>query len=94
MSTGEIKRFFGMVGPSDIRKVQELMLPQDDVDYRSNLRVFGYRFPADCVREKACSVGRLQMARRQTWRERILQVSKFPLRCGHLLGVLGWLEWH
>ena len=26
-STGEIRKFFGMLGPSDIRKVQELMLP-------------------------------------------------------------------
>ena len=48
-STGEIRRFFGMVGPSDIRKVQELMLPEDDVDYLSNLRVFRYRFSTDCV---------------------------------------------
>ena len=37
-STGAIRRLFGMVGPSDIRKVQELMLPADDVDYHSNLR--------------------------------------------------------
>ena len=26
-STGAIRKFFGMLGPSDIRKVQELMLP-------------------------------------------------------------------
>ena len=51
-STGEIRRFFGMVGPSDIRKVQELMLPEDDIDYHSNLRVFRYRFPTDCVRDE------------------------------------------
>jgi 2-phospho-L-lactate transferase/gluconeogenesis factor (CofD/UPF0052 family) len=44
-STGEIRRFFGMLGPSDIRKVQELMLPEDDADYSSNLHVFSYRFP-------------------------------------------------
>lgn len=51
-STGEIRRFFGMVGPSDIRKVQELMLPKDDVDYLSNLQVFRYRFSKSCVRDK------------------------------------------
>ena len=51
-STGEIRRFFGMLGPSDIRKVQELMLPKDDPDYQSNLQVFGYRFPIDCVRDE------------------------------------------
>ena len=50
-STGEIRRFFGMLGPSDIRKVQELMLPKDDPDYRANLRVFAHRFPLECSRE-------------------------------------------
>lgn len=51
-STGEIRNFFGMLGPSDIRKVQELMLPVDDPDYASNLRVFQYRFPIDCDRNR------------------------------------------
>ena len=44
-STGEIRRFFEMLGPSDIRKVQELMLPVDHPDYESNLAIFQYRFP-------------------------------------------------
>ncbi len=51
-STGEIRRFFGMLGPSDIRKVQELMLPQDDPDYKANLQLFQYRFPEDCNRDE------------------------------------------
>jgi len=51
-STGEIRRFFGMLGPSDIRKVQELMLPEDDPDHQANLQVFQYRFPVDCVRDE------------------------------------------
>lgn len=51
-STGEIRRFFGMLGPSDIRKVQELMLPSDDADYLANLRVFQYRFPVGSVRDE------------------------------------------
>jgi 2-phospho-L-lactate transferase/gluconeogenesis factor (CofD/UPF0052 family) len=46
-STGEVRRFFGMLGPSDIRKVQELMLPQDDLDYAANLQLFRHRFPLD-----------------------------------------------
>ena len=50
-STGVIRRFFGMLGPSDIRKVQELMLPMDDPDYDNNLALFQYRFPLDCVRD-------------------------------------------
>jgi 2-phospho-L-lactate transferase/gluconeogenesis factor (CofD/UPF0052 family) len=52
-STGEIRRFFGMLGPSDIRKVQELMLPIDDPDYQANLHVFQYRFPAECSNTQA-----------------------------------------
>jgi 2-phospho-L-lactate transferase/gluconeogenesis factor (CofD/UPF0052 family) len=51
-STGEIRRFFGMLGPSDIRKVQELMLPQDDPDYQANLSLFQFRFVQDCKREE------------------------------------------
>lgn len=51
-STGAIRRFFGMLGPSDIRKVQQLMLPQDDPDYQANRHVFDYRFARDCVREE------------------------------------------
>jgi 2-phospho-L-lactate transferase/gluconeogenesis factor (CofD/UPF0052 family) len=50
-STGEIRRFFSMLGPSDIRKVQELMLPAEDPDYQANLRVFQYRFPVGIARE-------------------------------------------
>jgi 2-phospho-L-lactate transferase/gluconeogenesis factor (CofD/UPF0052 family) len=54
-STGEIRRFFGMLGPSDIRKVQELMLPSDDADHAAHLHLFQYRFPADVRREDALS---------------------------------------
>ena len=39
-STGEIRKFFDMLGPSDIRKVQELMLPTDDPDYLSYMGIF------------------------------------------------------
>jgi 2-phospho-L-lactate transferase/gluconeogenesis factor (CofD/UPF0052 family) len=51
-STGEIRRFFGMLGPSDIRKVQELMLPAEDPDYQANLRIFQYRFPHNARRNE------------------------------------------
>ena len=50
-STGAIRRFFGMLGPSDIRKVQELMLPNDDQDQENYVTLFQYRFPLDCNRE-------------------------------------------
>jgi len=50
-STGEIRSFFGMLGPSDIRKVQQLMLPENDPDYDKHLRLFEYRFPATCDRD-------------------------------------------
>ena len=48
-STGEIRRFFDMLGPSDIRKVQQLMLP-DDRQGQSNRSLFDYRFPLDADR--------------------------------------------
>ena len=44
-STGEIRKFFQMLGPSDIRKVQKLMLPRSSKDYSKNLELFQYRFP-------------------------------------------------
>jgi 2-phospho-L-lactate transferase/gluconeogenesis factor (CofD/UPF0052 family) len=50
-STGVIRRFFGMLGPSDIRKVQELMLPKDDPDHENYVTLFQYRFPLDCNRK-------------------------------------------
>ena len=50
-STGAIRRFFGMLGPSDIRKVQELMLPKDNPEHENYVTLFQYRFPLDCNRE-------------------------------------------
>lgn len=44
-STGEIRSFFGMLGPSDIRKVQQLMLPMDDPHHDSNVALFTHRYP-------------------------------------------------
>ena len=52
-STGEIRRQFGMLGPSDIRKVQELMLPEDDPDFQANLALFRFRFPVECPHDAA-----------------------------------------
>jgi len=54
-STGEIRDFFGMLGPSDIRKVQELMLPKDDLDYSANLELFRFRFPKNTSHSDAIS---------------------------------------
>lgn len=52
-STGEIRSFFQMLGPSDIRKVQELMLPKSSENYKENLSLFRYRFHSDFMRENA-----------------------------------------
>jgi 2-phospho-L-lactate transferase/gluconeogenesis factor (CofD/UPF0052 family) len=49
-STGEIRKFFNMLGPSDIRKVQELMLPKNDPDYDTHIKIFQYRYPIDVDR--------------------------------------------
>jgi len=50
-STGEIRRFFDMLGPSDIRKVQELMLPENDPHHDSSRALFAYRYPLESARE-------------------------------------------
>lgn len=50
-STGEIRSFFGMLGPSDIRKVQQLMLPRDDPHHDSHFALFTHRYPLNCERE-------------------------------------------
>lgn len=49
-STGEIRRFFDMLGPSDIRKVQELMLPDGD-DHPSSKALFDYRYAVGTARD-------------------------------------------
>ena len=54
-STGEIRKFFRMLGPSDIRKVQELMLPKNDSNYKEYLNLFRFRFAVNCPREYAIS---------------------------------------
>lgn len=43
-STGEIRNFFEMLGPSDIRKVQQLLLPNDHVDFESVNYLYDLRF--------------------------------------------------
>ena len=50
-STGAIRKFFGMLGPSDIRKVQELMLPQSDKNFNDYLNLFTYRYPENILYE-------------------------------------------
>jgi 2-phospho-L-lactate transferase/gluconeogenesis factor (CofD/UPF0052 family) len=52
-STGDIRHRFGMLGPSDIRKVQELMLPEDDPDFQANLALFRFRFSVQCSHDAA-----------------------------------------
>jgi len=44
-STGQIREFFEMLGPSDIRKVQQLMLSKNLSDYESINKIFDLRFP-------------------------------------------------
>lgn len=48
-STGEIRRFFGMLGPSDLRKVQETLLPAAS-DARD---LFSFRFGSGTSHEAA-----------------------------------------
>ena len=44
-STGRIRNFFNMLGPSDIRKVQELMIP-NTIEQNQIIRdLFNFRYP-------------------------------------------------
>ena len=51
-STGEIRHVFNMLGPSDLRKVQSLMLG-DDADAPVADALFAYRFPPAIGRDEA-----------------------------------------
>lgn len=52
-STGEIRFFFDMLGPSDLRKVQKLFLPKQSEYYFNYNALFEYRFPKKISRERA-----------------------------------------
>lgn len=52
-STGEIRRIFRMLGPSDIRKVQEEMLFQDQKNYEAFRRLFAWRYPTGTQHDAA-----------------------------------------
>ena len=43
-STGQIRNIFNMFGPSDIRKVQSLLLNKKNKYYLENKKIFLYRF--------------------------------------------------
>ena len=43
-STGTIRDFFNILGPSDIRKVQSLFLDKKNKDYKINKNFFEFRF--------------------------------------------------
>lgn len=49
-STGEIRKYFEMLGPSDIRKVQSILLDDKNKNYKD---FFNYRFEKDITYKKA-----------------------------------------
>ena len=51
-STGEIRRFFDMLGPSDIRKVQQLMLPDGDPLHAPSNALFDLRYDVGVSRDE------------------------------------------
>ena len=54
-STGNIRSFFRMLGPSDIRKVQEVMVPATLPDYKAVMSLFAFRYALDTDHEEAIS---------------------------------------
>jgi 2-phospho-L-lactate transferase/gluconeogenesis factor (CofD/UPF0052 family) len=49
-STGILRSFFKMLGPSDIRKVQETLVPKSLPDYDTIIKLYEYRYPVDANR--------------------------------------------
>jgi len=55
-STGQIRKFFKMLGPSDIRKNQELLISKNNIYYLDLKKIFQFRFSlnttnAECKQE-------------------------------------------
>lgn len=55
-STGELRRFFEIAGPSDVRKVQHLVIPKDRPDYDSLDALFEYRFASNTTLKEFWSI--------------------------------------
>ena len=58
-STGEIRKFFKMLGPSDIRKNQEILMSTRNKNYEALKKLFQFRFPVhakyhECRYELEC----------------------------------------
>jgi len=49
-STGILRSFFKMLGPSDIRKVQETLVPKTLQDYDSIMKLYEFRYPLNANR--------------------------------------------
>ena len=52
-STGTLRFFFDVLGPSDIRKVQRLFLCKNNFYYKDYLNLFDYRFPKNISNSNA-----------------------------------------
>lgn len=52
-STGEIRDFFNILGPSDIRKTQSSLINIKNKNYKKKIFFFNFRFDQDCTRNKA-----------------------------------------
>jgi 2-phospho-L-lactate transferase/gluconeogenesis factor (CofD/UPF0052 family) len=50
-STGILRSFFKMLGPSDIRKVQETLVPKSLQDYDAIIKLYEYRYPISLDRQ-------------------------------------------
>lgn len=55
-STGQVRSFFNMLGPSDIRKNQENLMTDNFADYSIWSRVFKFRFPKTVNHEQCITI--------------------------------------
>ena len=51
-STGEIRNFFDMLGPSDLRKVQSLLINISNSDYQNIKDLYDFRYPISANRKE------------------------------------------
>jgi len=73
-STGEIRKFFNILGPSDIRKVHQLFLDKKNKNYNLLNSIFSFRFDKNINRDAA-----LKQLKEKKFISKDLQINLYKL---------------
>ena len=73
-STGEIRKFFNILGPSDIRKVHQLFLDKKNKNYNLLNSIFSFRFDKNINRDAA-----LKQLQKKQFISKDLQINLYKL---------------